>query len=175
MKAKLIAPAGLRTVSQLGRAERFYQVLRVPAPLAGMSFPHDVPWEAIASEGFQWIVCLTHSTPPYNPSPLRVLRANKFQDLVTGDPPENPAVEAAALRGVVGAVVAELKAGKGVVVHCEGGTGRSGTLIACTLAALGVPPNDVLGYMERVNAARGKGRGWPESEWQREQVSKFVA
>ena len=78
------------------------------------------------------------------------------------------------LRDVVQAVVEELQAGRGVVVHCAGGTGRTGTVIACTLAALGMPEADVLRYMTTVNAARGKASGWPESDWQKSQVAAFV-
>jgi hypothetical protein len=67
-----------------------------------------------------------------------------------------------------------LRAGRGVVVHCAGGTGRTGTVIACALASLGVPEADVLEYMATVNAARGKSRGWPESDWQKSQVASFL-
>jgi protein-tyrosine phosphatase len=55
-----------------------------------------------------------------------------------------------------------------------GGTGRTGTVIACTLAALGTPENEVLKYMASVNSARRKSPGWPESEWQQLQVADFV-
>jgi protein-tyrosine phosphatase len=64
-----------------------------------------------------------------------------------------------------------LRAGRGVVVHCAGGTGRTGTVIACALAALGLPEADVLDYMATVNAARRTSPGWPESDWQKEQVA----
>lgn len=78
------------------------------------------------------------------------------------------------LRDVVWAVVEELRAGCGVVVHCEGGTGSMGTAIACTLAALGMPEADVLSYMSTVSVACGKSSGWPESEWQKSQLAAFV-
>lgn len=78
------------------------------------------------------------------------------------------------LRDVVQAVVDELRSGRGVVVHCAGGTGRTGTVIACVLAALGMLEDEVLKYMGTVNAARQKSPGWPESDWQRSQVAGFV-
>ena len=33
---------------------------------------------------------------------------------------------------------------------------------------------EVLKYMSTVNAARGKSHGWPESEWQKNQVALFA-
>jgi protein-tyrosine phosphatase len=98
----------------------------------------------------------------------------KFKDLVGGGRPEDPKREPGMLHDVVQGIVAELRAGRGVVVHCVGGTGRTGTVIACTLAALGMPEDEVLKYMKGVNTARRKSPGWPESEWQRRQVADFV-
>jgi protein-tyrosine phosphatase len=139
-----------------------------------MPFHERPSWEAIAAAGFESVVCLTNDNAPYDPSPLRVLRAVKFKDLVGGSRPDNVQREADMLRDVVQAVVEELRAGRGVVVHCAGGTGRTGTVIACALAALGVSEGEVLKYMSTVNAARGKSHGWPESEWQKNQVASFV-
>ena len=174
MKIAPIPPEGLRSVTGLDSPLRFYQVLRLPASLAGMTFPERVPWNAVAAAGFESIVCLTNDTPPYDPSPLRVLRAVEFKDLVGGRQPDNPEREAEMLREVVQAVVDELRAGRGVVVHCVGGTGRTGTVIACALAALGLPEADVHEYMTTINTARGRSHGWPESSWQQSQVSFFV-
>jgi protein-tyrosine phosphatase len=140
-----------------------------------MAFPDRPSWKAVAAAGFESIVCLTDNVPPYDPSPLRVLRALKFKDLVDGSRPDNPQREADMLRDVVQGVVDELRAGRGVVVHCAGGTGRTGTVIACALAALGMPEAEVLKYMGTVNAARRKSPGWPESEWQKHQVGGFVS
>jgi len=174
MSVEAIPPEGLRSVPGLDTPQRFYRVLRAPAPLAGMSFPDRPSWKAVAAAGFESIVCLTTNTPPYDPSPLRVLRALKFKDLVGGTRPDNPQREADILRDVVQAIVGELQAGRGVVVHCEGGTGRTGTVIACVLATLGMPEAEVLKYMTTVNTARRKSRGWPESDWQKRQVTAFV-
>jgi len=160
MSVEPIPPEALRSVPGLDTPQRFYQVLRAPGPLAGMSFPNGPPWKSIASAGFESIVCLTDNTPPYDPSPLRVLRALKFKDLVRGAHPDNPQCEAAMLRDVVQAVVDELRSGRGVVVHCAGGTGRTGTVIACTLAALGMPQDEVFKYMALLLVgALGSSRG----------------
>jgi protein-tyrosine phosphatase len=48
-------------------------------------------------------------------------------------------------------LLARLRRGGRVVVHCRGGLGRAGTLAARMLVELGVPPRDAI---ERVRAAR---------------------
>jgi pimeloyl-ACP methyl ester carboxylesterase len=174
MTVEVIAPEGAPAIHGLDSPHRFYQVLQAPAPLAGMSFPDCAPWNAMATAGFDSVVCLTTDAPQYDPSPLRRLLTVEFQDLYGGAHPDDPQREAGMLRDVVEAVVCELRSGRGVVVHCAGGTGRTGTVIACTLAALGMTEAEVLEYMTTVNAARGQSCGWPESDWQKSQVAAFV-
>ncbi len=58
-------------------------------------------------------------------------------------------------------------------VHCVAGTGRTDTVIACTLRALGFSLPDVLDDMTRLNVARDRRAGWPESEWQLQQVRRW--
>ena len=166
-------PQALKSVSGLDDPRAFYQVLDDPAPLAGMAFPQSVPWKSLAAAGFRSVVCLTDDTPPYNPSPLQILRPAQFEDLYGGRQPPDPKREAALLSDVAHAVASELRAGRGVVVHCQGGTGRTGTVIACASRLLGTSADAVLRCMARVNGARPKypgWKGWPESEWQRRQV-----
>ena len=174
MSVASIPPEALPSVPGLDTPQRFYQVLRDPAPLAGMSFPKRPCWHAVADAGFASIVCLTDDTSPYDPRPWLIPRARKFEDLAGGRLPDDPKREAEMLRDVVRIVVDELRAGRGVVVQCAGGTGRTGTVIACALAALGMPEAEVLNYMATVNTARGQSRGWPESDWQESQVASFL-
>jgi hypothetical protein len=171
-----IPPQGLSSSPLLNDTRVFYQVLKHPAPLAGMAFPKGKPWAALQAAGFTSVVCLTDQIPPYNPDPLRVLYSGAFRDLYGGLQPRDPVREAEMLSEVVGEIRRELSAGRGVVIHCQGGTGRTGTVIACTLHSMGLPREEVLKYMELVNRSRQKSpdwHGWPESAWQGQQVERF--
>ena len=61
------------------------------------------------------------------------------------------------VRGVVG----HLRRGRTVVVHCRGGEGRTGTVAACVLVALGRPAREAI---EMVRAARAKTIATEEQE-----------
>ena len=53
---------------------------------------------------------------------------------------------------------------EGAVVHCLGGTGRTGTVLACALQRLGWSAD------EAIAAVRAHRPRWPESPWQEEVV-----
>jgi protein-tyrosine phosphatase len=55
-------------------------------------------------------------------------------------------------QGLVDTTLTRLQRGERIVFHCLGGLGRSGTLAACVVAALGVAPEQAVA---RVRAARG--------------------
>ncbi len=44
-------------------------------------------------------------------------------------------------------IVDRMRDGKNVVVHCRGGLGRTGTVAACVLVALGKPAKDAIGLV----------------------------
>jgi protein-tyrosine phosphatase len=75
-----------------------------------------------------------------------------------------------AVSELVSAVVAELRAGRGVGIHCRIGVGRSASLAVCVLAALGVP-------VEAAWAAVQQARGLlvPDTPAQRVWVSDWFA
>lgn len=62
------------------------------------------------------------------------------------------------------ALVAQIRAGERVLVHCRGGLGRAGTVAACLLVALDVPPAEAI---RRVRSAR---RGAIETRQQEDYV-----
>ena len=153
------APTGLAV------PQEFYAVLDGPAPLAGMSHPTTyTPWNELASHGFMGIVRLESRTE-LDPAPLDVIHSTQLQDLYGGGFPDDAAQEAALVASAVSAVVGELIAERGVIVHCAGGTGRTGCVIAGALVSLGVAPADAIGRMNSLHQSRGR-QGWPESEWQ---------
>jgi len=126
-------------------------------------------WQELHKLGYRHVVCLTDNTPAYDPAPLSILYAEPLQDLADGDPPKRPDHEERCIGKAVSRILPRLRDGEGVVVHCEGGTGRTGTVLACSLKALGVEQSVVLKHMNTVNGARMKypgWKGWPESPWQ---------
>lgn len=148
-----------------------YWVLREPAPLAGMKLPGpNWPWAAIYDSGFSDLVSLHPCSQ--DPSPLTRIFAKHLEDLVGGGPPRNPEREVTLIREAVRATIQSLRAGRGVVVHCYGGRGRTGTVLGCVLRELGYEAEAVVAYLNEVHVARSK-EGWPESPWQGDVVRRW--
>jgi hypothetical protein len=154
--------------------QELYWVLAGPAPLAGMRYPReDFPWDALARSGFSRVVRLTSAVPPYNPQPLEMAYSAELEDLVQGSPPRSPHLELKLIREAVAVIVEALARGEGVVAHCAGGRGRTGTVLGAALVSLGFTPGEVIAHLDEVHRARGA-RGWPESPWQAEVLQRFV-
>jgi hypothetical protein len=154
----------------------FYWVLRDPAPLAGMAYPGaKTPWRTLHDLGFRHVVCLAARSPGYDPSPLQHVYSEELQDLVAGLPPKDPAREERLSGEAARTVIARVLAGEGMIVHCVGGTGRTGTVLGCVLKSLGFAIDEVVAHLRTLSEARGKRPGWPESPWQRELVERYVA
>jgi protein-tyrosine phosphatase len=75
----------------------------------------------------------------------------------------------AATAAFVAEIVGDLVAGRAVVVHCWMGIGRSSTIAACALCALGLAPAEALA---RISLARG--RPVPDTIEQRRWVERFA-
>ncbi|MEN6369639.1 MAG: tyrosine-protein phosphatase [Thermotogota bacterium] len=152
-----------------------YTVLSSPARLGGMPYPTpEAPWTTLAESGFRNVVCLTDAIPSYDPAPLRLLHAVELQDLYGGLNPLDPERERREIAFAAEIALEALKRGEGVLVHCAGGTGRTGTVIGVILRHLGYSAREVAEYLDFVHKARGK-RGWPESIWQSELLRAVVA
>ena len=170
---KLLQLAEMPNIQGIQSPGDFYQVLRAPAPLAGMAYPRpNTPWAAIKKAGFQHVVCLAEDQVGYNPAPLKVLHCVELEDLYHGGLPVDPIREDRLIREAVDLTGERLLAGEGVIVHCMGGTGRTGTVIGCLLRQIGYPAREVLAYLDGLNQTRGRS-GWPESFWQAHIVRSY--
>lgn len=170
-------PIDLVSSSEMGAdPQKFYVVAKGPGLLAGMSYPGNIQWPTLYDIGYRFVVCLTDDRPAYDPSPLALLYGGRLQDLCGGITPDQPEHEERCIREAVTLIQPHVLADEGVVVHCAGGTGRTGTVIACTLKALGLPTRAIFDHMGTVNTARTKysgWKGWPESTWQRQMLDRF--
>jgi rhodanese/phosphatase family protein len=171
----LIQPSDMPPITGLAVPDEFYWVLQQPAPLAGMSYPSPrTPWQDLAAAGFRHVVCLTGAGPGYEPAPLIISHSTNLQDLYGGGSPRQPEEEETLVAEAALAVVRRLQAGDGVVIHCAGGTGRTGTVMGCVLRVFGASAMEVITYLDQLHRARGKS-GWPESVWQAQVVQRFAA
>lgn len=151
---------------------KFYVVTDQPALLAGMYRPDArVPWQLLYKAGYTDIFCLASETLGYDPAPLRQHRID-MEDLHHGNEPGDPKKEEALARKTSAEVLELLENGNGVIVHCYGGNGRTGTVIGCTLKALGYPADEIVSYYDRLAKFRGR-PGWPESPWQSRMVREY--
>jgi hypothetical protein len=156
-------------VEGVAGARRAYIALDSPALLAGMPHPDgSEDWATLAEAGFESVISLCEDPPDYRPSPLNRTWL-PLQDLYGGGEPVDPERDRANIRAAAELVVAELRAGTGVLVHCVGGRGRTGTVLGVAMVQLGISPETVETWLAQVHQLRGR-EGWPESDWQRRQL-----
>jgi hypothetical protein len=133
-------------------------VAREPALLGGMAYPpRDTDWASLYELGFRRVVRL--HAGEYDPAPL-VASAFELEDLHGGLTPSHPESERARVLEAARAAARWVADGEGVLVHCAGGTGRTGTVLVCALRYLGRPLD------EAIRAVQAHRPAWPESAWQ---------
>jgi hypothetical protein len=139
-----------------------FVVADTPARLAGMAFPDpELDWSALYSLGFRHVVRL-HSAA-YDSAPLTAHEI-ALEDLHGGLVPRDVDEERRRVWQAAKLTATYVASGEGVVVHCVGGTGRTGTVLACALCRLGHSADEAI---DTVRAHRPR---WPESRWQEEVV-----
>jgi hypothetical protein len=160
----LINPTEGPPIDGIDMPKDLYWVVASPAPLAGMRLPTaSFPWSSLLNAGFHQVVSL-HPTP-ISPAPLTLAFADRLEDLIGGGLPSDEGAERARIHRAVNATLKSLRSGQGVVIHCWGGRGRTGTVIGCVLRELGYPAGEAIAFLDNVHRVRGK-PGWPESPWQ---------
>jgi protein-tyrosine phosphatase len=133
-------------------------VTDTPAPLAGMRFPApDTDWRALHHRRFAVVIRLHPAD--YDPAPL-VAHDLVLEDLYGGATPADPAREKRRVWEAARLAAQHVAHGDGVIVHCLGGKGRTGTVLVCALRELGRSTDDAI---DTVRAQRPQ---WPESPWQ---------
>jgi len=163
-RAPLTDVGAMPAIERLEIPRFFYTVLDRPARLAGMVRPDaETPWAALAEAGFHYVVCLTDDMPPYDPRPVALLHAVRLEDLHGGHDPADRVAEEARIVEAIDRTYAAVRDGRGVIVHCAGGTGRTGTVIGGVLRRFGHPAKDVRTYLDSLH--RHRGADWPESPW----------
>ena len=150
-----------------------YVVLKTPALLVRMRYPSAGIWQSLHTAGVEQLICLTDAKPSYDPSPVRLAHSARLEDLVHGGEPRDAAKEEEAIRLAAARGLDQIRRGVGVVIHCAGGRGRTGSVIGCILVGLGYQPEEVIRYLDSLHKSRGK-PGWPESPWQAEVVRRHA-
>jgi protein-tyrosine phosphatase len=130
-------------------------------------------WSYLAKFGFSRVINLIEQSPSYDPSPLELAISLELEDLYGGRHPPDRDAEHKLIKSAVDVLVQLISNGEGTLVHCHGGTGRTGTVIGCALTRLGFVPEDVISALDAIHKTRGRD-GWPESEWQAQVVREFV-
>lgn len=135
------------------------------APLAGMTYPWgDVQWDVVHAYGVTSVLDLSGLPCGYDCTPLEHISVD-LVDLSGGLVPDDQERERKQVRSAVSAIAAHRNDLHGVVVHCVGGRGRTGTVLGAYLVTLGFPTSTVTDWLNEVYESQGK-RGWPESNWQ---------
>ncbi len=139
--------------------------LALPADVAGRVWLSAMPgrfepWERFVAEardaGVTQVVCLAplYEVQGVSPDYHRALEGDAFPFGWTHLPMRDfgVAFEADAFRASVAQLAQAVRGGDALLLHCAAGIGRTGTVAACLLKALGVPTADALQRVRRAGS-----------------------
>ena len=177
MTSSLLSPDEMPAFANLNCPRDLYVVCEDPVMICGMRRPdYSFDWENLYGHGVSNVIRLNEKEcGAYDSSPIRIAYSGQLEDLYGGGLPSEPETESEKISAAVASSIHCIENGEGIVVHCLGGRGRTGTVLGCLLVHLGFVPEVVVGYLDDLHKARGK-PGWPESPWQAEivtQTSRF--
>jgi len=141
-------------------------------PIIAMRQPGlDTAWVELYDLGVRSVLRLAVTLPRYDPSPLALLGEILLEDQFEGGDEAAEVAEEELVNKAVRLLEAGLGNG-GVVIHCVGGRGRTGTVIGGFLHAHGLPAHVVVPMLDSAYIAAGR-PGWPESDWQGEVIGRI--
>lgn len=132
-----------------------FRSVDLPDDIGGRLYLHSMPGryepyqstlDAVRMKGISKIVCLTslEEIEAKSPAYARALQRNAvawqqamFPIVDFGVPGDR-----ASFLTFVNGIVADLRAGVNVLLHCAAGIGRTGTVASCVLVALGIAPDE---------------------------------
>lgn len=136
-----------------------YAVTGLAARLLGVPFPTSAFFAEEDLAGVRWIACLSAAEPERRyavPAGIGWLERRKF-----GGPESAGPADWAEFARVAAAVHARLRAGEGVLVHCDQGLARTGTVVGAVLALEGFQPARAAAAIATI--AEAQQPGWVEA------------
>ena len=128
----------------------------LPARLIGVPFPSRTFFEEENLDGVRWIACLSSAEPERRyqvPPEIGFIERRNF-----GSPDAASPSELAEFARVAECIRQRLQAGDGVLVHCDQGISRTGTVVGTVLALQGIAPGRVAAAI--ASAVDSQQPGW---------------
>ena len=155
----------------LGAPKAFLAPVPGP-PLAGMPYPRgNVQWDVVAAGGVSIVLDLSGLPCSYDCTPIPRVPFD-LEDLADERVPHDEKQQRKLVRRAVDEIARTRAALKGVLIHCDGGRGRTGTVLGAYLVTLGYAPSAVTNWLNWLHELRGR-PGWPESCWQSDLLEEF--